>query len=859
MILRWLQIQLLLALVLATAALGKDKPKATTTELAHVPLNLFYFEGTNTILFNDAASTARISFDGGEKWNVVEGDDGSMEGAVEAIFQHPVDNDRAYVVGRQGKHWVTTDKGKTWASFKIDAAPMVAGLTGPFSFNGWDAKKVIFSTVGFNIFGGWHTEAFYTTDDFKTIKPLREMMYECSWAAGTAEFGKDLEVVTGLEDRVLCVVPGLKAVDNSVRLVYSDDFFESDQEGVEVNLNPGRPVSGKEIKLRAVKKYIVAGVQSKGTTELALYVSDDSKEWHRAEFGGHRIEQDAFTLLESTNYSIQVDVQTTWDDNRVGVLFSSNSNGTYFTPNVEHTNRDENGLVDFEKVANIQGIVIVNTVKNWEKVGDGEPKTLVSKISFDDGSSFRPLKAGDDQLHLHSMTSYDKLHKLAVLGRIFSSPAPGLVMGVGNTGDSLKEYSKGNLYVSSDAGLTWRNALDGPHRFEFGDQGGIIVAISDGEKTDKVRYSIDQGKTWEKFELKHKIKPSFLTTTPDSTTLKFLLAGYADGEGKTKEFMYSLDFEGLHQRKCTKDDTETWTARMDEKGQPDCLMGHKQSFERRKANADCFMKQEFKLAPPKFEPCDCSAEDFECDYNFKRSEDGKECVPAVALPAPAGKCKDPKDTYKGPSGWRLIPGNACRRNGDKDLDKEIERSCGNSTGSPVTDGKVHVSEPQHFESEPMSAFYLERQSSNSGEDETIFMLNDLHLYVSHDHGKRWERPTSVKDVKFISMTPHPYFSDSAFFITSGEYIYSTIDRGYTFRKFKKPTKGSSLEPVFHQKYQDWMLWVGSEEDCRQGSHCPFDAYWSKNRGSEWHEMLLGVGSCRFGWNENRNVSEACIQ
>ncbi|KAJ6150747.1 Vacuolar protein sorting/targeting protein 10 [Penicillium chermesinum] len=842
MIPRWLLlvVGLLLAWTAQPTYAKGDKPKATATELNYVPLNLFYFEGTNTVLFNDIAGTAQISYDGGEKWEIIKGDDGSMEGAVEAIIQHPQDNARAYVVGRHGKHWATNDQGKSWTSFKLEGAPMVAGMTGPFSFNGWDARKAIFTTMGFNLFGGWHTEAFYTVDDFKTVQPLREMVYECSWAAGTAEFGKDLETRDGLADRILCVVPGLKAIDNSVRLIYSDDFF-SDVEGTEVNLNPGRPVSGKEIKLRAVKKYIVAGVQSKGTTELALFISDDSKEWHRAEFGGHRIEQDAFTLLESTNYSIQVDVQTTWDDNR-------------------HTNRDENGLVDFEKIANIQGIVLVNTVKNWEKVGepDNEPKTLVTKISFDDGSSFQSLKVGDDQLHLHSMTTYDKLHKLAGLGRIFSSPAPGLVMGVGNTGDSLKEYSKGDLFVSNDAGLTWRKALEGPHRFEFGDQGGIIVAVSDDEKTDKVKYSIDQGKTWEKIELKHKVRPAFLTTTPDSTSLKFLLVGYSgDKEDRDKYTVYSLDFEGLHERKCSKDDLEIWSARVDENGKPDCLMGHKQSFQRRKANADCFIKEEFKLDPPIFEQCDCTAEDFECDYNFKRSEDRKECLPAVPLPAPEGKCKDPKDTYKGPSGWRLIPGNACRRNSETDLDREIERSCGNSTSSPVTDGKVHAGEPQYFAHEPSSVFYLERQSSNSGGDETIFMLNNLKLYVSHDHGKRWEQPSSVKDVEFMAMTPHPHFSDCAYFLTTGDYIYSTIDRGYAFRKFKKPTKGVSLEPVFHKKYQDWVLWIGSDDECT-GSTCPLDAYWSKNRGSKWHLMLHGVGSCRFGWNENRNVSEELV-
>ena len=62
-------------------------------------------------------------------------------------------------------------------------------------------------------------------------------------------------------------------------------------------------------------------------------------------------------------------------------------------------------------------------------------------------------------------------------------------MGVGNTGKYLKDWEEGDTYVSDDAGLTWKKALDEPHLYEFGDQGAIIVAIED-TVTDKIKYSI---------------------------------------------------------------------------------------------------------------------------------------------------------------------------------------------------------------------------------------------------------------------------------------------------------------------------------------------------------------------------------
>ncbi len=208
-----------------------------------------------------------------------------------------------------------------------------------------------------------------------------------------------------------------------------------------------------------VSKYMLAAAKAQGTDELALYVTDDSAEWHRAEFGRQRINEEAYTVLESTNYSIQIDVMNTNPKNPMGVLFTSNSNGTYFTRNIEYTNRNLIGNVDFEKVQGIQGIVLVNTVANGKEIelGANADKRIVTEISFDDGRTFQDLHVDDKRLHLHSVTD------LSNSGRVFSSPAPGLVMGIGNTGKSLKSYEEGDLYVSDDAGLMKRQ----PRRFSI--------------------------------------------------------------------------------------------------------------------------------------------------------------------------------------------------------------------------------------------------------------------------------------------------------------------------------------------------------------------------------------------------------
>src|SRR5688572_17420254 len=93
-------------------------------------------------------------------------------------------------------------------------------------------------------------------------------------------------------------------------------------------------------------------------------------------------------------------------------------------------------------------------------------------------------------LHFHSITAPHNY------GRIFSSPAPGLVMGVGSVGEFLRPYEECDTFLSTDAGVSWKMIRKDAHKYEFGDQGSILVIVNDEEGVDKIRYSLDLGKTW---------------------------------------------------------------------------------------------------------------------------------------------------------------------------------------------------------------------------------------------------------------------------------------------------------------------------------------------------------------------------
>lgn len=209
---------------------------------------------------------------------------------------------------------------------------------------------------------------------------------KCMFARSTEVFKADSK--TG----VFCIdidTESSRAWPENLRLVKSEDWFRT-KEVVEVDSS--KHVRGF-IGMGAVQKFIVAAAKSAGTEELALYVTDDGEHWDRARFpddhGG--ILEEAYTILPSTKYSIQVDVLSTITmRNQIGTLFMSNSNGSYFTRSLSNTNRNDNGIVDFEKVQNIDGILLANIVTNYEEVKSNPhtaKKQIQSRISFDDGIS----------------------------------------------------------------------------------------------------------------------------------------------------------------------------------------------------------------------------------------------------------------------------------------------------------------------------------------------------------------------------------------------------------------------------------------------------------------------------------------
>ncbi|KAL0469081.1 signal sequence binding protein [Neurospora intermedia] len=864
-----LQAAALLASALwAAPLLAKDHPTFKTTKLDTQPNSLNYFEGSDTILFHDThKSNLWRSDDAGATWSVVKD---IPDGKVARLYMHDFDSKRAFAITDGRKHYRTTDQGKTWKTFEVDASWDTERYD-ILHFHATDPDRIIFN--GLHCLGFLCEEvSLYTIDDFETpAKPLRPDTLGCWWAKSSPVFttgDSDLD-----KDRILCIIMGVDSIfSEDRRLVISDDFFKADEEGniqeFEPNLAGDKPVRGV-VNVAAVKRYFMVATTSANTDEMALFISTDTKKWQRAMFPNahddhdHKIVQEAYTVLESTNYSIQLNVMTGSKSAPMGIMFTSNYDGTYFSENLEYTNLNMFGHVDFEKIAGIQGIFLVNKVNNGKEV-DEKPSTkkkLVSEITFDDGRIFDKVTADGKRIHLHSVTELNNV------GRVFSSPAPGLVMANGNTGDYLGDYwEDANLYVSDDAGKTWKKALKGPHKYEFGDQGSILVAVRDSKEEDisEISYSLDHGENWvdEKLPNDLKIQPWIITTTPDSTGLQFVLIGKAKGAWH----VIHIDFEGLHEDTCKESDMEEWHARVDKDGEPTCIMGHTQTYPRRKKDAKCFLKKEFKLAEVETKDCDCTDQDYECDYNFERNDKGI-CVSRGPIPIPEGACKDGDRNGKflGTSGYRKIPGNTCKDTKEtKDKYKDVERSCGDGIGAPPdeatgelqqVDTKGKFGHWTHWEKH-----YLERGESSSDSSETIIMrgmnrtVDDSGpkvgpIWRTTDHGKKWDKVDFFKDDEVISIVPHPTVKDWVFFLTEGKKLIYTPDRGKRFRTFEVPqpadfeAAANGIFPlIFHPDKPNWLIWLGKK--CESKNDCYRVAYGTKD-GERWETLARDVYRCEF--------------
>lgn len=442
-------------------------------------------------------------------------------------------------------------------------------------------------------------------------------------------------------------------------------------------------------------KFVVVAAVDEKQMSLKAKVTVNGIDFADADFPPdfHVERQQAYTILDSESQAVFIHVTTNPDQGEeYGSLLKSNSNGTSYVLSLDNVNRNTPGYVDYDRIDGVEGVIISNTVNN---PGSG-PKKLKTQITHNDGGewSYLPPPAVDSEgkrypcgnlplakcsLNLHGFTQ-----RADYRDTFSSTSATGLLIGIGNVGETLEHYDEAATYVSRDAGITWKEVKSGVYMWEYGDRGTILVLVHSRDATDTVSYSLDEGETWNDYRFAEEpIRVLDLATVPSDTSTKFLVFGHKHGE-RRQTVSYSIDFTNIYLRQCQidldnpdNDDFEYWSPKHPFISD-NCLFGHEAKYLRRAVgHDDCFigsapLKEGFKV----LRNCSCTRKDYECDFNYYRDSDDT-CKLVKGLSPSDRKndvCKkEGSFVYFEPTGYRKIPLSTCV--GGKEFDSWSPQAC----------------------------------------------------------------------------------------------------------------------------------------------------------------------------------------
>jgi len=202
--------------------------------------------------------------------------------------------------------------------------------------------------------------------------------------------------------------------------------------------------------------------------------------------------------------------------------------------------------------------------------------------------------------------------------------------------------------------------------YEIGDQGGLIILVKYNKLSNMVRFTYNNGITWEEITLDE--KNSFLNNIVIETSNShhhFLATGYQVNETQDGKIgvIYSIDFKDYHMRECEGHENPE-TKKSDymkfvphSSKSKTCLLGRTISYTVKKPENRCINPDHYQNYVLE-KNCQCTNEDYDCDVDFIRNSEGK-CVKKDGLEidfSPPEKCKG---TYTVKSGYRKNVDNSC--------------------------------------------------------------------------------------------------------------------------------------------------------------------------------------------------------
>jgi len=180
--------------------------------------------------------------------------------------------------------------------------------------------------------------------------------------------------------------------------------------------------------------------------------------------------------------------------------------------------------------------------------------------------------------------------------------------------------------------------------------------------TRDIYYSFNGGEIFHKLQLEEVVKVvNIITVSPRGE--RVIVLGFDPDNSNNRKF-WGIDFSQIHERDCNEADYETWEPHDGVNG-PKCVLGHDVLYRRRKRDSECFTEDGLNHIVSKTN-CQCTDNDYECDYGFERTTISNKCVIAEVDPRKIFEdlvitsCSNSsKPTMNVSSGYRKVPGDTC--------------------------------------------------------------------------------------------------------------------------------------------------------------------------------------------------------
>ncbi|CAG9311653.1 unnamed protein product [Blepharisma stoltei] len=611
---------------------------------------------------------------------------GSTVGKVTQIIINPADKQVVVMLGSTGLNWFSEDCGKTIKALNY-GRPMEEYHFHPTERD-WGLAASWSKCSDFVDQPCKKYRAVYLTKDLgETWTKVVDYVVQFSWAyENLAKY-----IRKNIPKERIYVTRSLEEGDQKVAgwsynvdMIKSDDFF----------LTSSILVPHGNKFLLADRYILVAQSIEEGSQDVQLQISNEKniEKFYKADLPIKRISEHSYTLLDTSEGSIFLNVNHYGPGSRYGNIYESDVTGRKFAVSLLHNVRDAKGYCDFDKIYGLEGIYIANTydrektneefdastTKKKKVIADLDQSYKKTVITFDKGGLWKPLtppekdsngkrvlcKDEDCSLHLHSITSQK-------FGPAYSSEnAVGIIIGVGNVGKYLSNKpDELNTYLSRDGGLTWTEIKKGSYIYEIGDHGAIIVMADDQKATDKVYFSWNEGLTWDSVKFTDTpIEIDNIIIEPKATSQNFIIYGQIGEKGAS----VAIDFSSLHEPQCKgadkpgegSSDYELWSPN-DGRAGNECLLGRKVEYVRRKRESECFNGEQFERGTFKYN-CECTKADYECDLGFFSENEGP-CKKIEGF-IDEEKCQDGDLYYEVSRGYRKVAGDTCVYGVSEDLD-----------------------------------------------------------------------------------------------------------------------------------------------------------------------------------------------